>query len=488
MSKISRRSFVGAAAAMPFSLWFEKYGAAQTVKTRYSAYSTQGIAMLKIYRAAVKKMMDHSQIPEGNPTSWVFQWYTHAVPPPGKASEIARIYPGSDPNKAKAQAVWNTCQAHFNSANEPWFLPWHRMFVYYFERIIRKVSGHPDFTLPYWNYSAAGANHGIIPPQFRLTASSLYIGKRNVHTPSDDFANVNAGQAIDHYAPGILSLSALAQCHYLKTSTAVRGFNETLDGGLHGNVHVYVGNEDNMGDVPWAGGDPVFWMHHCNIDRLWASWNKGGRKNPTTDAGWMNQTFQFVDENGTLITATVKDFVSIARLRYQYDAYEPVPGCPTLALAAAADKVHATGGSVTLSATPARATLTPAGAAAESLAARVKKIAPGHQLYLVIENLKADAEPGVAYHVYLDMPEGTPPAGRRRYYAGTIHFFNSVPHEGHEGGEQDDRAFSFDVTALAKRLAAQNKLSATPGITIIPSGAPKREGRPVVGGFELIEH
>ncbi|HKO08858.1 MAG TPA: tyrosinase family protein, partial [Alphaproteobacteria bacterium] len=59
-----------------------------------------------------------------------------------------------------------------------------------------------------------------------------------------------------------------------------QGFCATLDFGLHGNVHVWVGNNQGMASVPWAANDPIFWMHHCNIDRLWASWNKGNCKNP----------------------------------------------------------------------------------------------------------------------------------------------------------------------------------------------------------------
>ena len=71
-----------------------------------------------------------------------------------------------------------------------------------------------------------------------------------------------------------------------------------LDNGLHGNVHVLTGNGTNMGSVPFAANDPVFWAHHCNIDRLWASWNKDpNRVNPNTPS-FLNQTFTFSDENG----------------------------------------------------------------------------------------------------------------------------------------------------------------------------------------------
>lgn len=484
MPNISRRSFVGAVAAIPFSVWFEKYGDAQTIKTRFSAYSPQGAAMLNTYKNAVTKMMDTTQIPKGDPTSWAFQWYTHAVPPPGKAAEIASTYPGVSPFKPMAQAVWSTCQAHFNAANEPWFLPWHRMYVYFFERIIRKVT-NPSFALPYWNYSAAGVNHGRIPPPFRVVGSSLFIQKRNVQGGS--FANVNAGQPIDQFAPGVLSTSSLAQCSYLPVGQATPGFNMNLDQTLHGNVHVFVGNGQNMGNVPTAAGDPVFWMHHCNIDRLWESWNNGGRQNPTSDASWMNKTFQFVDENKLLVTVSVKDFLNIACLGYKYDALDAVPIC--LPDTVFTERVHAVASPISLSKEPARATLAPSGAAAEPLAARVKKIGAAHHLYLVIKDLKADAQPGVVYNVYLDMPANTPPVRRRAYYVGIIHFFDAVAHEGHDTGGRSDsgRFYSFDVTKVAKSLAASGKLSASPVVTIIPSGEPAVDAKAVVGDIKLIE-
>ena len=51
-----------------------------------------------------------------------------------KTAAINQIFgAGSSPQKTLATAMWNTCQAHFNSANEPFFLPWHRMYVCFFE-------------------------------------------------------------------------------------------------------------------------------------------------------------------------------------------------------------------------------------------------------------------------------------------------------------------------------------------------------------------
>jgi tyrosinase len=27
-----------------------------------------------------------------------------------------------------------------------------------------------------------------------------------------------------------------------------------------------------MGSIPFAPTDPIFWMHHAEIDRIWAEW------------------------------------------------------------------------------------------------------------------------------------------------------------------------------------------------------------------------
>ena len=66
------------------------------------------------YAEAIKVMQAR---PASDPTSWTYQAAIHAAfasPPPG--------------------APWNTCQ------HQGWFfLPWHRMYLYFFERIVRKA-------------------------------------------------------------------------------------------------------------------------------------------------------------------------------------------------------------------------------------------------------------------------------------------------------------------------------------------------------------
>ncbi|QSS48849.1 photo-regulated tyrosinase [Histoplasma capsulatum var. duboisii H88] len=43
---------------------------------------------------------------------------------------------------------------------------------------------------------------------------------------------------------------------------------------IHNNVHGWVGGNytGHMSEIPVATFDPLFWLHHCNIDRMWAIW------------------------------------------------------------------------------------------------------------------------------------------------------------------------------------------------------------------------
>ena len=63
-----------------------------------------------------------------------------------------------------------------------------------------------------------------------------------------------------------------------------------------------------MGGFDTAGLDPIFWLHHANIDRLWDVWlGQPGRAN-STEAAWLTGlTFKFHDENAVPLTQDSKD-------------------------------------------------------------------------------------------------------------------------------------------------------------------------------------
>src|SRR5215471_1393868 len=492
MKRVSRRSFVTGMAAMPFALWLQREVTPlrpfAKKWVRYEARTAEGQAMLKIYADTVNKMMNST--PSSDPRSWVFQWYTHWVRgDKTKSGEVSSIFGGgSSPNKTLATDMWNTCRAHFTWApDENFFLPWHRMYVYFFEAIIRKVSGHNEFSLPYWNYSAPGPNKGVIPPQFTQSSDPtyqwLYRANRN--------SGVNSGTPIDSGRPGDLALTALKETTY-EPNGAAQGFNLALDSGLHGNVHVDTGNFTNMGDIHWAAGDPIFWMHHCNIDRLWASWNNSGGVNP--GGSWLTKQFTFADANGTAVTGTVDKFDSLSKLDYTYDHFEgpPIKFIPRPWPVAVAHptplQIHEVA-EVPLSAQVAHLPLTPSKLpiAQQAFTAHVANLAPEKSIFLVIKKLRADAHPGVVFQVFLDVPSGKSFREAGAHQVGTINFFDAAGHEGGGGEQASSKFFSFDITDVVKGLQRNRLLQDKPVVTIAPAGTPAEGAKPVVGEISIVE-
>ena len=243
---------------------------------RYNLASANGQVMLKKYAQAVKLMM---ALPPSNPLSWTFQWYTHAVPTNTTKAAAAGLDLRAEPVAAKtlATAMWNTCQGHFAASGEPYFCPGTGCMSAPSRRSSARCCTIRSFTLPYWNYTSAGGLRRAegIPHAERPAMGSAVPAEPQCDPPMPDSRSSRAR--------GRRAISALRR-RWRKTSYlpvgAVSGFNQTLDFGLHGNVHVFTGNSQGMGQVPWAANDPIFWMHHCNIDRIWASWNNAGHANP----------------------------------------------------------------------------------------------------------------------------------------------------------------------------------------------------------------
>jgi len=176
MSLPSRRSILRAglfgaeALAIRSCLNYPPGAEAGATYLRHDVASPEGAAMLRIFAEGVGKMM---ALPEGDPRGWAFQWRIHAVRDDrSKASELARLYPNaSDPDRVLADAVWDTCEAHFDPLRVNFFLPWHRMHLMAFERLVRSVAGAAHFTMPYWDYT--DPDRRALPSQFRSPGDPL---------------------------------------------------------------------------------------------------------------------------------------------------------------------------------------------------------------------------------------------------------------------------------------------------------------------------
>lgn len=136
-------------------------------------------------------------------------------------------------------------QMHSN----PRFLPWHRIYLLRLEDLLMSVD--PTVCIPYWKSSE------------EQTFPTWLLG----FTPT-----VNLMSGPHSVTRNIGMLATLPDTADVATAMANGTFNPFASAleGIHNSGHVWVGG--SMGSVPFAPCDPVFWMHHCEIDRIWADW------------------------------------------------------------------------------------------------------------------------------------------------------------------------------------------------------------------------
>lgn len=359
---------------------------------------------------------------------------------------------------------WNQCQ------HGGWFfLPWHRLYLYYFERIVRSVvvrqGGPQDWALPYWDYDAGG-NSNTLPPSFRQqtlpdgTPNPLFVTARN---PA-----VNAGAGLPPQATS--AAAAMRMTNYVPPPLPGFGGGQTngpqhffnafgaLEQTPHNVVHVLVGGL--MTNPNTAALDPIFWLHHCNIDRLWMEWNAAGGVNPDS-AAWTAQTFELFDENGAPETRPLSDADDpIGVMGYRYDTValeRPAVGFEAMAepsgagsepevVGAADEPVVLVGGSQSVD--------VPIDAWAARDAAERAAPSDGGRVYLSLEHVNAETTPSQAYAVYLEAP-----GGERRYHVGNMALFGIEElHEARGEHGPHHQRFVYDVTDVAADLGGARAL------------------------------
>jgi hypothetical protein len=354
------------------------------------------------------------------------------------------------PPDSIASAIWATCQ-HSNPPQQANFFGWHRMYLYYFERVLRWAANDNTLRLPYWDYTNPAEL--ALPAEFRDSDSPLYDGKRK---------------------PGINSGSATLKSNSTNVNTLLPianyfSYEGKIEEGVHGYVHCTVGPTcpvAHMGDVPVAGNDPVFYSHHANIDRLWACWQT---LHPTPGGAWQNQTFSFVDETGTLQTKPVKNFLDPTTLGYAYDNASSCarPGKPLLAIrmtpflqAGAEDRSTAMLGAAKGISISAAQTSIDVPVPKPQLEKALTNLESAGAVELVLRDVTADSHPGVLFDIYV--AKTGDPATRQR--VGTISWFGAFrKHGGQRGPVQ--KTLRYDVTSEVRDLGGP--ALATSGLTVM---------------------
>jgi hypothetical protein len=286
---------------------------------RQNAHSPEAQENLQAMNKALKIMREKSC---EDPLSWYYQGAIHWVPSNIKNNHFCPTFTDSD----SLRPSWDNCTHSMNHKEEIHFLVWHRLYIWHFEKIVRKLSGKSDFALPYWDYT--NPDHRTLPVLFRDTASSLFEACR--------FDSLNMGYAIQGPATQALDVTVL------NSQKTYQLFNSQMDAAPHGAIHDYVGlgndttgqlvfrdpitgNETHwgiMGYVPTAAFDPIFWLHHANIDRLWQKWNnsENGKVILLEELKSQDWSYAFFDEEGKRKEYTPEEIIEILyNLDYEYD-------------------------------------------------------------------------------------------------------------------------------------------------------------------------
>lgn len=459
-------------------LFFPIYPQAQTDKkyirkNASTAEAKEDLLALKVALDSMRKL-DCS-----NPLSWYYQGALHWIPDTVEDNKLCESYHHS-PRDLKL--AWNNC------THDKWhqihFLSWHRFYIYHFEKIVRHLSGKEDFALPYWDYTNPDHSKGylIMPAAFREPADQ----KLNALYEHARLPSLNNGEPIQGDSIKKDSIFLAIDVTNLFENTDFACFNQIMDKAPHGAMHNYIGgiySDTNfsiwnpifqkntsglMGQVPSAGFDPIFWLHHSNIDYLWEKWtrSKNGRKVSLDTLERNCWNYQFFEPDGRQISYTTREMYKLLYdLDYSYDQLENsfspnLDENPSLTLKTPKNKSL-------LSLNPRQNIDTRNW---ELEIALEKKLKPGKTFspkttYRLVIEVSARTEPKSLYDVYVNLPQaGTKieeitPILIGRHLAGHMTFFGAGHHAAHHGDHgMIHEKFCFDIShELIAHNAKKNK-------------------------------
>lgn len=360
-------------------------------------------------------------LPYTDPTSFTYQTAIHGTNLPDNLTS------------------WNTCH---RSGESVFFLAWHRMYLYFFERILRSKSGRADLTLPYWDY----LTDPVLPAPYRENSpgNPLYMTRN---------ATINAGGALPASIQTAFNNSLALIPYYT--------FQSNLNSGPHGSVHTTVNGA--MAVVSTAAVDPVFWLHHSEIDRLWEVWRAmcNGRANPT-DATWLNKTYTFFDEFGNQVNLSGSQVVEISsQLNYKYADLPPFGGCAASRPAAVTRETLITReAAVQLNGKKQRAEFAQESSAQIDTFIRrnnrstfeFSNRSVSERLVITFDGLTVQQMPEGVVEVYLNLPENQTPSYTSNNFVGLLDLFSADHHNNHHITTSAADAIELDATKAAQAL------------------------------------
>ncbi|KAI3969881.1 hypothetical protein MKX01_038349 [Papaver californicum] len=271
-----------------------------------------------------------------------------------KAIAIMKSLPYDDPRSYMRQANMHCiyCTGAYNQQNSnsllkihrSWmFFPWHRMMIYFHERILGSLIGDENFALPFWNWDSP---EGMFIPGMYLNGSMIDTQRDSSHLPPqvadinydyferglgpEDQISTNIAFMYNQMVSGAKKTELFMGCHYKAGENGFCDGPGTIELAPHNALHTWVGSNlnterEDLGAFYSAARDPIFYAHHSNIDRLWNVWNElRGNKPAIEDPEWLDSTFYFHNEKSQLVRIKIRDVLDSSKLRYTYENVENV--------------------------------------------------------------------------------------------------------------------------------------------------------------------
>jgi tyrosinase len=163
------------------------------------------------------------------------------------------------------------------------FLSWHRAYLLHMEALL--VAKKKNAFIPWWDWTQAGIPSWMV--SFKPTVNGVANNRNNFAIAVSDQARLDV---------------------LTKTLTDYTDFTRALEVDPHNKGHVMLGFP--MSRVPVAPSDPIFWMHHGEVDRIWSIWqtNNPGKNPVLTGSDAIMDPW----------TDTVSGLASISTLGYSY--------------------------------------------------------------------------------------------------------------------------------------------------------------------------
>jgi tyrosinase len=248
------------------------------------------------------------------------EWQTFRTTPayPTFINTIAAMRANTNSGDRRSLRFWVNVHRNFCPHRTAYFLAWHRGYMYHFEQTLRSISGDSTLTVPYWDYYT----NPNIPAEFTdpATNNPLYVSRVNT--------NVYNALSLSPFDPSVFNFQR----------GRTNAFETLIETAPHNPVHNIIGNVMVTMSSP---ADPIFFLHHANIDRLWHAWAlPDGKGMPSASNSYWSGSFTYAT-NLTLPRSQTRS----PRLVYtNYDNVTPPSSLPAQAQKARIIRVQATGG------------------------------------------------------------------------------------------------------------------------------------------------